>query len=123
MGNIKSNYQKTQNPPFTPQWKVALTVLPKLKEMLDRLLNAGVVTTLGHPTKRVNSLVIVEKKDSSLRLCLNPKDLKECILRHFKAIDHLKKFRVNCRTKDILLLLILNMYIQIHHLEDTSSYP
>ena len=66
--------------------KVPLTVLPKLKETLDRLENAGVITKLDHPTEWVNSLVIVKKKDGSLRLCLDPKDLNEYILRDFKTI-------------------------------------
>ena len=37
------------------------------------------------PTEWVNSLVIVEKKDGSLRLCLDPKDLNIVIRReHFQ---------------------------------------
>ena len=46
------------------------------------------------------------KKDCSLRLCLDPKDLNNYILEDFKRIPSLKKSHVNCRTKNILLLLI-----------------
>ena len=92
MGNTQSNYQMMQNPTIHPPRKVPLTILPKLKETLDRLEMAGVVSNLDHPTEWLNSLVIVEKKDGSLRLYLDPKDLK--------------KFHVNCTTKNILLLLI-----------------
>ena len=42
--------------------KVPLTVLPKLKETLARLENAGVITKLDHPTEWVNSLVILKKR-------------------------------------------------------------
>ena len=73
-------------PNIHPPRKVPLTILPKLKEALDRLEMAGVVSKLDHPTEWVNSLVIVEKKDGSLRLCLDPKDLNEHTLKDFKTI-------------------------------------
>ena len=99
--NIQLNYQKTQDPQ-----KVPLAVLSKLKETFNCLENAGVITKLGYPTKWVNVLVIVGKKDCSLRLCLDPKDLNNYILEDFKRLPSLKKSHVNCRTKNILLLLI-----------------
>ena len=73
-------------PTIHPPRKVLLIILPKLKETLDRLEMADVVSKLDHPTEWVNSPVIVEKKDSSLRLCLDPKDLNKHILRDFKTI-------------------------------------
>ena len=98
MLNIQSNYQKMQNPQ-----KVPLAVLSRLKETLNCLENAGDITKLDYPTKYVNVLVIVGKKDCSLRLCLDPEDLNDYNLEDFKKIPSLKKFYVNCRTKNILL--------------------
>ena len=41
-------------PTVHPPRKVPLTILPKLKETLDRLEMAGVVSKLDHPTEWVN---------------------------------------------------------------------
>ena len=57
---------------YSPR-KVPLTVLPKLKETLDRLENAGVITKLDHPTEWVNSLVIVKKKRWFIETMFRPK--------------------------------------------------
>ena len=87
--------------------KVPLTVLPKLKETLDRLENAGVITKLDHPTEWVNSLVIVKKKDGSLRLCLDPKDLNEYILRDFKTIPSPEE--ISCKLHDKEYFTVIDM--------------
>ena len=98
MGNTQSNYQMMKKPTIHPPRKVPLTILPKLKETLDRLEMTGVVNKLDHPTEWVNSLVIVEKKDGSLRLCLDPKDLNEQILRDFKTIPSPEE--ISCKLQD-----------------------
>ena len=65
-----------QNPVIHPPRKVPLTIFPKLKETLTKLIKANVISKIEEPTGWVNSLVIVEKKDKTLRLCLDPKELK-----------------------------------------------
>ena len=44
-----------------------------------------IIAKFDKPTDWDNSLIIVEKKDGSLRLCLDPKDLNKVIRReHFQ---------------------------------------
>ena len=50
-----------------------------LKENLVQMERDGIVGKVDNPTDWVNSLVIVENKDGSLRLCLDPKDLNKAI--------------------------------------------
>ena len=72
-------------PTIHPPRKIPLSLTPKLKETLERLTTMGVVTKVDKATDWVNSLVIVEKKDGSLRLCLDPRDLNKSIKReHYK---------------------------------------
>ena len=94
-------------PTIHPPRKVPLTILPKLKETLDRLEMAGVVSKLDHPTEWVNSLVIVEKKGGSLRLCLDPKDLNEHILRDFKTIP--SREEISCKLHDKEYFTVIDM--------------
>lgn len=46
-----------------------------LKEELFEMEQDGIMAKVDKPADWVNNLVIVEKKDGSLCLCLNPEDL------------------------------------------------
>ena len=68
-----------------PPGRVPFSLHGKLKETLDRLEKNGVIARVDRPTDWVNSLVIAEKKDGNLRLCLDPRDLNKVInCEHYK---------------------------------------
>jgi hypothetical protein len=65
--------------------RIAPAIMDKLKQKLSEMEDIGVILSVDEPTEWVNSLVITEKKDGSLRLCLDPKDLNKNIQReHFQ---------------------------------------
>lgn len=56
----------------------------RVKEELDALIR-GVIRNVEEPIEWVNSLVILEKSDGDLRLCIDSKDLNKAIQReHFR---------------------------------------
>jgi membrane-anchored protein YejM (alkaline phosphatase superfamily) len=56
-----------------------------LKKTLDKLQKLEVIASVDEPTEWVSSLVMPEKKDGSLRLCLDPRDLNKAIMHeHYK---------------------------------------
>uniref|UniRef100_A0A1B6H477 CCHC-type domain-containing protein n=1 Tax=Cuerna arida TaxID=1464854 RepID=A0A1B6H477_9HEMI len=59
--------------------RIPESVKPKLKEVLDRLIDNNIIEPVDYPTDWVNNIVIVEKPDKSLRICLDPAQLNECI--------------------------------------------
>ena len=64
--------------------RVPLSLHSRLKQKMNEMEIAGVIRKTSKPTEWVHSLVVVEKKDRSLRLCLDPKDLNKSIMReHF----------------------------------------
>ncbi|GFX09141.1 transposon Tf2-9 polyprotein [Trichonephila clavipes] len=69
--------------------RVPLTLQPKLKSTLDRLEKEGIVSKVNKPTDWVQSLVIVEKPNGNLRLCLDPRDLKMKLALKFVHLIHL----------------------------------
>lgn len=80
---IKIDKQIT--PVIHPCRKVPFALQDKLKEELDRMESLEVVKKIDEPTEWVNSLVIVEKKNGKLRICLDPRNLNKAIKReHFK---------------------------------------
>ena len=74
------------SPVIHPPRRVPLSIQPKLKRQLDNMERLGVISKCEEPTDWVNSLLTVEKKDKSLRLCLDPRDLNMAIKRQHYAI-------------------------------------
>lgn len=72
-------------PVIQPPRRVPQSLHKSLKKKLDDMTQKKVIEPVDQPTDWVNNLVIAEKKDGSLRLCLDPKQLNENIRReHFQ---------------------------------------
>ena len=68
-----------------PPRRVPQTLYEPLREKLKKLEAQGVIIAVEEPTDWVNSLVITEKRDGSIRLCLDPKRTNKNIRReHFQ---------------------------------------
>ena len=75
---LKDSYKQVQH----PLRSVPLGMQSAYKAKLDRLVNGGIITEVHKHTEWINSIVPVMKEDSSLRLCLYPKDLNKAIKRN-----------------------------------------
>ena len=75
---LKDFYRPVQH----PSRLVPLGMQSAYKAELDRLIKEGIITEVHEHTEWINSIVPVMKEDSSLRLCLNPKDLNKAIKRN-----------------------------------------
>jgi hypothetical protein len=73
-------------PVIHPPRRVPLALQPKLKAALEQMERDGVIIKRDEPTDWVNSLLIVEKKNKSLRLCLDPRNLNTYIKREHYLI-------------------------------------
>ena len=60
--------------------RIPVALQDTLKCALDKMVKSDVIEPITEPTEWVSSLVIV-KKNGSLRLCLDPKDLNKAIKR------------------------------------------
>ena len=65
-----------------PPRKLPIALREKLREELRRMVKMGIIKPVHEPTDWVNSLVVVEKPNGKLRICLDPKDLNKAIKRH-----------------------------------------
>lgn len=64
--------------------RIPLSLHDKLKVELQNMLNQAIISRVDTPTDWINNIQIVEKSNGSLRICLDPKALNECIKReHF----------------------------------------
>lgn len=89
--------------------RVPLSLHDRLKETLDSLEKRKVVEKVNKPTEWVNSLVIIEKADGSLRLCLDPKDLNKVIKREHHLIP---------KTEDLIAKLSGNSVFSVLDMKD-----
>ena len=53
----------------------------KVMDYLSRLKRMRVIEKVSEPTEWVNSLVLIEKPNKKVRLCLDPRNLNKSILR------------------------------------------
>ena len=72
---LKDSNKPVQHPPRS----VPLGMQSAYKAELDRLVKEGIITEEHEHTEWINSIVPVMKGDSSLTLCLDPKDLNKAI--------------------------------------------
>ncbi|KAL9986304.1 hypothetical protein ACROYT_G000436, partial [Oculina patagonica] len=85
IGCLKGTYQikidPNVSPVVHPPRKIPFTQREKVKEELDRMEKLGVIRKAEEPTEWVSSLVVVEKPNGQVRLCLDPRDLNKAIQR------------------------------------------
>ena len=68
-------------PVVIPVRKVPLLFKSKLAKKLKRMVDLDIIELIEKPTDWVNSLVIVEKPNGKLRVCLDPRPLNNAIKR------------------------------------------
>ena len=76
---------------FTPRC-VPVNLLPQLKEELDKLQQLGVIKRVDEPTPRCAPIVVVPKKSTGIRLCVDLTRLNDAVLREqymLPAIDQM----------------------------------
>ena len=69
-----------------PPRRVPYSLLEKQKKKLQELEVKDIIHTVDRTTPWVNSLAIVEKRDGSLRLSLDPRGLNRAICREYHRI-------------------------------------
>lgn len=80
-GFCKIELTDDAQPVIQSQRKIPFSLHDQLKQTLDNLEKKNIVQKVDYPTEWVNSLIIVEKPNKSLRLCIDPKPLNKFICR------------------------------------------
>ena len=73
------NVDKNVKPVVHAPGRIALSLQGKLEKELEEMVRQGIIAPVEGHSDRVNSLVIREKPNGSLRICLDPKDLNKAI--------------------------------------------
>ena len=59
--------------------KIPLSLKPKLEMELVRMVDFDIIETIQKPTDWVNGLVVFEKPNGKLRVCVDPRSLNKTI--------------------------------------------
>lgn len=100
---LNENIKPVVNPPR----RVPLALHNKLKATLDELEKSNIISKVDEPTDWVNSLVIIEKPNGALRICLDPRDLNKAIKREHHIIPTADEIISNLEGKHIFSVLDL----------------
>ena len=85
--------------------KIPVPQREKVVEELKRMEKLGVIVRQEEPTEWVNSLVVVQKPNGSVRLCIDPRDLNAAMKRshcHMKTVDEVASRLQGANTFSIL---------------------
>ncbi|KAK2719595.1 hypothetical protein QYM36_005160 [Artemia franciscana] len=80
-GECNIHLKDNATPTLYPARQIPATMQDKLKTELSCLESLGIIEKVVTLTKWVNSMVMVERKDGSIRLCIDPVDLNKSIKR------------------------------------------
>ena len=69
-------------PVVSPPRKVPLAMEESVKRELDRMVKIGATATVSEPTEWVSPMVAAKKKDGSIRICIDPRDLNKTLKDH-----------------------------------------
>ena len=109
-------------PVIVPPRKIPHSLKPKLKKELDRMVEMKIIEFVDGPTDWVNALVIVEKPNGKLRICLDPRPLNQAIKRHHFPIPTAEEVFSNMKGAQVFSKLDASSgYWQIP-VDDESSY-
>lgn len=86
--------------------RIPVPMREKVREKLDELENEGVIVPVTEATDWVSSMVVVQKPNKQIRLCLDPKDLNAAIKREYYPIPTIEE--VSTRLKNARLFTVLD---------------
>ncbi|KAL1446524.1 hypothetical protein WDU94_012395 [Cyamophila willieti] len=104
-GQCHITLRENANPHIDPPRRVPFKLMSLYKEELQRMEKMKVITKVTEPTLWLNSVVLVSKPDSSLRVCLDPKPLNNEIIRARYPLPTIEEVRSKMSKMDMRLLL------------------
>ncbi|GBL76963.1 Transposon Ty3-G Gag-Pol polyprotein [Araneus ventricosus] len=90
-----------------PPHRVPLTVKPKLELKLKELEAQGIIAKVDQPKEWVSNIVIIEKANGTIRICLDPQDLNKVIKREHVFIPTIEEFLPKLSNKSVYSVLDL----------------
>ncbi|XP_063899929.1 uncharacterized protein K02A2.6-like [Zophobas morio] len=101
---LKSNYE----PKIVPCRKVPFRLMDKLENTLKRMIKDEVIVEVREPTEYVHPIVLVNKPDNEVRICLDPQNLNNALAREHYEIPTFEEVTSDMSGSKIFSILDAN---------------
>lgn len=110
-------------PHVQPIRRIPQALHSRVKHKLEQLEKEGIIAKVDKPTEWLNPLVIVEKKNNDLRLCLDPKFLNNAISRELFLIPTVSEIACSLSNKSYFSVLDMkDGYFQVKITNESADY-
>lgn len=93
-GKLHLEVDESVLPVVMPPRRVPVALKEKLKEEINRLIDAGVLEKVDEPTKWVSGVVVTAKPNGKVRVCIDPRPLNEALRRsHYPCLSLMISYR------------------------------
>ena len=126
VGRLEGEYHIRLDPAIDPVQhaprRVPVALRDRLKKTLDCMVQQGIIVPVTSPTPWISSMVVVPKKNGTLRICLDPKDINKAILREHYPLPMIED--IATRLHGAKLFTILNVLCGFWYvpLDESSSF-
>lgn len=101
--------------------RVPLNIKEKLKVVLNDLTDLGVIKEVKEPSEWVSNIVIVEKPNGNLRICLDPAQLNKYLVREVCEIPSIDEIKCELANKSYYTVIDIKDGFYHNELEEESS--
>lgn len=106
-GEVSIAIDEKVKPIAKPPRRIPNKVRDKLEPYLKDLIEKGIIEKVDKPTSWVSNVVIREKTDGSLQICLDPQELNKAITRSYYEIPSVNDLKAKLSGKKYYSLLDL----------------
>ncbi|GBN60815.1 hypothetical protein AVEN_256851-1 [Araneus ventricosus] len=103
--DVKIKPKENYIPNVAAPRKIPLALHDKVKEELQRMVEAGVITKVDEPTEWVNNMVVVNMS-KSLRICMDPRSLNKAIQRPHYPIPSADRLLTRLQGRKVLFTIL-----------------
>lgn len=110
-------------PVAKPPRRIPLTIVRKVKQKLAEMVKSKIISKVENTSEWIHNLVVVEKKDKSLRLCLDPHELNLNIKRNYTLMPTIEDLSHQLQNMEYFTVLDLKEgFWQIELTEKAKEY-
>ena len=106
LGRLKDSYSIQIDDSIRPvvhaPRRIPVPMRNKVHEKLEELVNEEVITPVMDATDWVSSMVVVQKPNGQMRLCLDPKDLNVAIRREYYPMPTIEEVSTRLKKSQII---------------------
>jgi hypothetical protein len=115
---MKDDVKPVVNPPR----EVGVAYRSKVKAELQRLIDSGILAKEDGPTDWVSNMVVVDKPNGKIRICIDPQDLNKGIKRHHYPMNTIEEVVTRMPDAKVFSVFDANQgYYQIKLSEQSSK--